>query len=199
MHSTASRILLGSVCVILSACGRAPEAAQPASTEADAPAESAPGAYASPPPPAGQALPASPAPAEELAPKKGAESNDALRDDASELDTLEEAEAALARARAELETAWVGQSRARGEGSRAPAAAPAPARRAADKEEKAASGAKPQPPCVHACRAFASLERAAAAVCRLAGDGNERCSRARQVVADSRARITVCSCPSPDP
>lgn len=117
-----------------------------------------------------------------------------VEDDAA-LATLEQAEAALARAKAELETALVTDKAKGGEG--APATG-GPARRRAgraeESEAKASPAAKAVSPCINACRAFASLERAAAAVCRLAGDANERCSRARRVLADSGERVTACRC-----
>jgi hypothetical protein len=117
-------------------------------------------------------------------------------DDAA-LATLEEAEAALARAKAELETALL-TDRDKAKGGEGAPATGAPARRrparAEESEAKSAQAQKTVSPCANACRAFASLERAAAAVCRLAGDANERCSRARRVVADSEERVTTCRC-----
>lgn len=55
------------------------------------------------------------------------------------------------------------------------------------------------PRCANACKAFASLRRAADAVCRLAGDSNARCSRAREIVKDSEERVKSCSCGEKDP
>jgi len=52
--------------------------------------------------------------------------------------------------------------------------------------------------CEQACKAFASLKRAADAVCRLAGDSHERCTRARSVVKKNEGRVQPCSCSSDD-
>lgn len=48
--------------------------------------------------------------------------------------------------------------------------------------------------CADGCKAFASLRRAADAICRLAGDADSRCSRARKVVSDNDARLKACAC-----
>jgi hypothetical protein len=48
--------------------------------------------------------------------------------------------------------------------------------------------------CGDACKAFASLERAADAVCRLAGEDTHRCRKAREIVAKNERRVAVCSC-----
>jgi hypothetical protein len=51
--------------------------------------------------------------------------------------------------------------------------------------------------CDNACRAFASLNRAANAVCRLDGDAGSHCARAKKMVTDSASRIAACTCPAP--
>ncbi|MBI3200507.1 MAG: hypothetical protein HYZ29_03120 [Myxococcales bacterium] len=48
--------------------------------------------------------------------------------------------------------------------------------------------------CPEACKAMSSLRRAAAAVCRLAGDATERCTRAKGIVKDAEARVAACKC-----
>jgi hypothetical protein len=48
--------------------------------------------------------------------------------------------------------------------------------------------------CANACRAFASLERAAAAICRLTKDTDARCKRAQEIVKQNGARVAVCQC-----
>jgi hypothetical protein len=58
----------------------------------------------------------------------------------------------------------------------------------------AAASSAPSALCDNACRAFASLSRAANAVCRLDGDGGAHCSRAKKVVADSQQRVSSCAC-----
>ena len=114
-------------------------------------------------------------------------------DDAA-LATLQQAEAALARAKAELETALLTDKAKGGEGAATGGPARRRAGRAEESEAKASQAPKTVSPCMNACRAFASLERAATAVCRLAGDANERCSRARRVLAESEERVTACRC-----
>ena len=68
-------------------------------------------------------------------------------------------------------------SAARGQSSTAPAAA-------ADKESR----------CATACKAFASLQRAADAVCRLAGEDDARCDHAKKVVTENGRRVAECGC-----
>lgn len=48
--------------------------------------------------------------------------------------------------------------------------------------------------CVRACGAFSSLERAAAGVCRLAGDSDPRCAKARSRVHHHKSKVAACSC-----
>ncbi len=90
---------------------------------------------------------------------------------APEPENLPEAERALEQARNELEGGLPGGAKA----------------------DREASGDERD--CATACRAFASLKRAAAAVCRLAGpEGQPRCTRARNVVADGEQRVAGCGC-----
>ena len=85
--------------------------------------------------------------------------------------SLPEAERALERARSELEEASAGDAKA----------------------DREASGGERN--CATACRAFASLRRAADAICRLAGPGEQaRCARARGTVTDSERRVAGCGC-----
>jgi hypothetical protein len=144
--------------------------------------------------PAGEGVPAA-APA----PQSG---GDRAADEEAAPTTLEEAEAALRRAEAELSNALGPLAFAQ-----PPAAAPAPAppaeasgsapREAEQRAEKADKKGRDQPNCDLACRAFSSLARAASAVCRLDGDGGERCGRARQTLSDAEARVSGCSCSRP--
>lgn len=48
--------------------------------------------------------------------------------------------------------------------------------------------------CDRACQAFGSLERAADGICRLAGESDQRCSKARDRVKDHSARLKACAC-----
>jgi len=139
------------------------------------------------PPSAGEA--AAEAPADDVDQASGDEAQ-------QEPATIEEAEAALRRAQAELSSA-LGEPVAFAQPP-PPASQPAPAEAAGARDrsmeaEKKADG----PNCGLACRAFTSLSRAAQAVCRLDGDGGERCSRARQAVSDAEARVASCSCTRP--
>jgi hypothetical protein len=116
-----------------------------------------------------------------------------------EFTTLEAAERALNQAKADLDRlAMAEPTRALGrnaadasekkDGKRAaPSAAGAPA----------PASAAPSAQCENACRAFASLTRAASAVCRIDGDGGTHCSRAKRVVSDSEKRVANCTCPAP--
>jgi hypothetical protein len=77
--------------------------------------------------------------------------------------------------------------------SRAPAA-DKPASRAEGEDSKARPLKKGDDGCVNVCRAFESLSRSAAAVCRL--DDGERCRRANAVVvvAQDDAGVKACAC-----
>ncbi|MEZ4219407.1 MAG: hypothetical protein R3B13_00670 [Polyangiaceae bacterium] len=88
----------------------------------------------------------------------------------SELSTLPEAEAALDEAAKRLEKLLGGM-----------------------KAEALATGDKR---CDEACLAFASLRRAADAICRLAGDSDARCSRAKKIVDDNESKVKACTCES---
>jgi hypothetical protein len=70
------------------------------------------------------------------------------------------------------------------------------------KADKATGGAAPAPlasgdaRCPKACKAFASLERAGDAICRLAGENDARCTRAKDVVKQNATRVAACGCES---
>jgi hypothetical protein len=77
----------------------------------------------------------------------------------------------------------------------APAAAPPPADKAASSRAEAAKPMKKgDSGCVNVCRAYDSLTRSAAAVCRL--DEGDRCRRANEVVAVAQgdAGVKACAC-----
>ena len=95
------------------------------------------------------------------------------RGDRAEPATLAEAEAELALAERELDTALTPRTGA---------------------EQKGAGAAAS--PCERTCRAFASLSRAAAAVCRLEQPNAERCARANDSVGRARPRVSSCACSS---
>jgi len=179
------------VCLGLSACAvqRSPEANAPEASSATtpAPAEPQPGA------------PVAPAPAPPAA-KRDTPKSTAIKEEA-EFANLEAAERALNQAKADLDrlalaepSPVVAESAAADRAaekkanktSRAPAAAGAPA----------PAAAKPNAVCEDTCRAFASLSRAADAVCRLDGNDGTHCSHAKHVLSDARKRVASCSCPA---
>jgi hypothetical protein len=192
-------------CCVVSGCGREqrgapPPPAVPASTAAptNAPEPKSDG-YAEPPPPAAAderaaPVPRSPAPSR-AAPTGGGPSSTAKRRRAElnaeeeSFDSVEQAEAALAQARAELDQAWADLGR--GAASGAPAQAPAGA---AHDDRETKPSAKADNRCGNACRAFDSLDRAATAVCRLAGEATDRCSRAKRIRTESSQRVSACGC-----
>jgi hypothetical protein len=81
-----------------------------------------------------------------------------------------------------------------------PAPAPKDARGPADRSHADETGEGDrrelqQPsPCENACRALASMKRAADAICRLAGSGDARCTDAQRKVESSVSRVAVCGC-----
>jgi hypothetical protein len=127
-------------------------------------------------------------------------------DEAPAFTTIEEAQAAFARAEQDLLTLQGGPA----SGAAAPATTPPSATTPAQPEESA-TGSEPKAPaapepkddkgggdrCSSLCRAFGSLSRAADAICRLAGEADERCTRARGSVRSNFQRVAVCRCPPP--
>lgn len=179
--------------LLLGACAQRSEPAPAAPAAAPAPAPSAleeqdktQAPAAAPAPPA--AAPAAPEPEQERSAHEGGNFAEPPRDD------LSTAQAELERAQAELDTALGAKTRP----ARSRAATGAAASRGAAADE-AAPAAKPskkatESSCSTACRAFSSLERAADAVCRLAGDGDARCTRAHDMVTAAAKRVAVCGC-----
>jgi exonuclease VII small subunit len=166
--------------LLLGGCGSAPaappEAPEPgakADSEAEAGGEKEAGGEAQPQAPVGQP----PAPAAEQAPSSLERDEDEL---GAALERFQQAKAALAEAEQRMQLSQAERKRSRAD-SRGRKAAPAAAESSASR-------------CTVVCEAFASLERAAQAVCRLVGDSDERCTRARQLVEDSRLRIAACGC-----
>ena len=108
--------------------------------------------------------------------------------------TLDEAERALAVAEGELASLFAPPAPA--EAPAAPPPPPAAGGASAPKGAEAEAEKKPASRCELACKAFSSLGRAAEAVCRLAGEQDARCSRARGAVDDNRRRVASCGCQS---
>ena len=162
------------VLIVVSGCAKAERAAEPAAGGQAAPPPASPappGAVGEPAPPSADTPTAEterrPSSADER--KEPPADKDALRG----LETLAQAEAALKQAETDLDALVGKQGRAAG------AATPL------------AAG---DPRCPNACKAFESLRRAADAVCRLAGDGTERCTKARAIVKASEGRLSACKC-----
>jgi hypothetical protein len=164
-----------------------------------APIESAPAenpAFASPPA----------APTPQSAPAGEVEKDSSALEEGrrSEIDELSSAQADLEAARRELELALepIAANKPAATGGAAPPAAPAPRQRArpaeaADESPKSKADKKSgESSCQTACRAFQSLGRAAGSICRLAGDKDERCGHAREVVTQAERRVTACGCKS---
>ena len=165
------------------------------------------------------AAPTPAAPAPEAAPKSAVafdDSNFATIEEAEA--ALERARADLDR----LALLERGAPGAVAEAPAAAAAPPPPARATsgagasdtahADKKEGRARAAKPkgsleaeapaeqaapqksESPCETGCKAFASLMRAKAAVCRLDTPGGTRCTRAEDIARDAEVRVRSCAC-----
>lgn len=175
-----------------------------ACSHAAPPATTAPASSPPPPPPAAPAPAAAPAEAEPeaLSPQERAT---APRDDeemrsapgnaaSAHAGDLQTAQAELEHARVELNRALAVRAPRPASGGGAPAAA---SRGAADAAPPAKAEKKSaESSCATACRAFASLERAADAVCRITGEKDGRCAHAHAVVSDAKQRVAVCTCTS---
>jgi hypothetical protein len=155
--------------LVLGACARKPEA-QPGSEAQPPPADAE---KSPPPPPAAPAPAAAPGLAPDAAEERPSDAPKSTKAERAEPATLAEAEAEFALAERELESALV----AFAEG--------------ADKAQKNAAGT---PVCDKTCRAFASLSRAAAAVCRLDTPNGARCANATGAVGRARSRVASCAC-----
>jgi hypothetical protein len=140
-------------------------------------APSATAASQAPPPPPAQPAPAaepeSPSSLGDVEERKKRE----LLEAAPEPSTLEEAERAFADSKKELDE-LVG---------------PLPGEKL--------TGVKPPAPlaagdtrCPRACQAFDSLRRSGDAICRLAGERDQRCTRARELVKQNESRVSICAC-----
>jgi hypothetical protein len=185
-----ARVLAGAVVLSLfTACAtqHAEESAAPVASPSNGNVSAAPVLEAAPAP----TPPPAPATPQGLDQPKSA---DSARDE--ELTTLADAERALNQAKADLDRLALaepalGHSAAVAEKKEAQRGAPSAA------GASAPATSTPSALCENACRAFASLTRAASAVCRLDGDGGTHCSHAKHVVSDSERRIASCTCPAP--
>lgn len=180
------RLVLGVIAsmALVSAC-QAKREAEPAPASAPAPEQkSAPldqptATPPTPPPQAGAAAQPSPPPSSATDEDQKPAKRDGLpKDSRGEPRTPEEAQAAFDRAKTELDTllGTIG-------GPKRGAATPL-----------ASSDGR----CPDACKAFSSLKRAADAVCRLTSETDPRCTRAKDVVKESQARVDACKCAPAD-
>ena len=122
----------------------------------------------------------------------------------SALRALDEAEAELARVLGGAPALQMGQAVASASPYAAPqqhappADPPAQPSAAPRDHQQPGRGAASRPlssdPCVTACAALASMERAALHLCGLAGAGDDRCQRARDRVKSAGARVSA-ACP----
>lgn len=125
-------------------------------------------------------------------------------DSAPEPATIEEAQAQLDQARAELEgrAPKSESSLAPSTAGAPPASVPSPSPPAPPPPTTTATGGVAQgaespgagSECVTRCRALASMRRAVAAICRMAGDDDSRCTDAKRVLQESEARVASCGC-----
>ncbi|WP_394845738.1 hypothetical protein LZC95_53000 [Pendulispora brunnea] len=128
--------------------------------------------------------------------------------------TLEEAQAQLERAKVQLGATNAPSADAAGasaprapaappqqpQAERAPAPAPPPAPASKSMESKSAvqqyrAEEAVSDPCADSCRALASMRRAVAAICRIAGNADARCTDAKATLASSEQRVSTCRCP----
>ncbi|MEO8903969.1 MAG: hypothetical protein ABI488_16685 [Polyangiaceae bacterium] len=185
---------------LLSACAtqRSAEPAAPASAEDRAAPSSVPAAEPASP------VEATPAPAIVPAPQglDKPKSAEAARDD--EFPNLEAAERALNQAKSDLDRLAlaapmpvVGRASS-ADGASADKAEKKDAKRASPSAAGTAAASTAPSLCDNACRAFASLSRAASAVCRLDGDNGAHCTHAKHVLSDSQLRVASCACQAGD-
>jgi hypothetical protein len=122
-------------------------------------------------------------------------SAEAARDD--EFPNLEAAERALNQAKSDLDRLALAEPMkaiGRADSASASRAEKKDAKRPASSGAGAAPVSNAPGVCENACRAFASLSRAASAVCRMDGDNGAHCTRAKRVVSDSQSRVASCAC-----
>jgi hypothetical protein len=105
--------------------------------------------------------------------------------------TVEEAQAQLGRAVSELRAVTLGGTGG-GAGSQ-----PTTTGIAGGETKSAETPAADRPAdarCVTGCRAITSMRRAVAAICRLAGEQDGRCTDARKTLGDSETKVAGCGC-----
>lgn len=188
MHSRLRILLLvGATALFVGCAAQAPRPAPAATPAAPAPParqeEQPPAPAAAAPAPAGQTAPSS---ANQQVPTSLTTGEKKAKK--PEFNNVADAEAALARANRQLVAMYAptaGGATRRGAAAKAP---PAAGRASAE------STTSQQSRCATACKAFASLRRAADAVCRLAGKDDARCHHARDLVDENSRRVAQCGC-----
>jgi hypothetical protein len=118
----------------------------------------------------------------------GSERTDADDRPVSEPRSLDEAQAELARAERTLVALLEPPSQSAGKSRRSAADSEASAPRSKPKK-----GA-PSTDCKQVCRAYSSMLRATAAICRMDGEAGARCKGAKKTVDRYRARVMNCGC-----
>lgn len=109
--------------------------------------------------------------------------------------TIEEAQDQIAEAQARL-----GGGAIEEKPTDTPAPTPAPAEGSDGKKKDAQSPprggatATPTNRCESSCRAYASMRRAVESLCRMTGETDERCIRARRTLETSTSRVATCMC-----
>ncbi len=168
MDSARPLLLLASLVTLAAAtgCGTASGGkAAPAAAAPEAPAEQTPADYSD----------------EGASEESAAEQPSSLvrvsdGEETERLDSLEDADALLGSSRQLLDGLF-------GKEKKRQRAADGPSALTADADD-----------CATACKAFASLRRAADAICRIAGEETARCGKAREVVAMAEEQIAACAC-----
>lgn len=191
IHRSRTSLLIAAFALSLAGCAKQAAAPAPASTPAPPLPAQKPRAPAPAAPPAGQSAPSSQN-QQFRAPQGGPSSLSAgekKKAAAPEFNNVADAEAALARANRELVALYQprggGATQQRATTSKSTrGAAPRAASPMADNESR----------CATACKAFASLQRAADAVCRLAGEDDARCAHAKKLVDENSRRVAQCGC-----
>lgn len=195
LHRSRTVLMPSALSLLLAACAAPPPPSPaPAATPAAQPPPASPQhevqTVAPAAPPAGQAAPGSmnqesPAPAE----RPSSLTTGEKKTKGAAFNSVADAEAALARANQQLVALYTPQAKAEARGGAAVSAGKPTAHKARE-----ATAPNRESRCAIACKAFASLKRAADAVCRLAGEDDARCDHAKKLVDENGRRVAQCGC-----
>lgn len=193
LHRSRTVLIPAALSLLLAACAAPPPPSPaPAETPAAQPPPASPQhevqTVAPAAPPAGQAAPGSMnqesrAPAE----RPSSLTTGEKKTKGTGFNSVADAEAALARANQQLVALYTPQAKTEARGGAAMSAGKPTA-------HKSAPAADHESRCAIACKAFASLKRAADAVCRLAGEHDARCDHAKKLVDENGRRVAQCGC-----